>query len=83
MSNRLLIVFAFSYFVAVVAVVVPVVPGALAFVVLSFALVFAFPLPLLYHVAPMSIGAGPWLLLPDVIACNLVNVLLLCSIRSP
>ena len=41
LSNRLLIVLAFSSFVVVVAVVVPVVAVAFAFVVLSFALVLA------------------------------------------
>ena len=41
LSNRLLIVLAFSSFVVVVAVVVPVVAVAFAFVLLSFALALA------------------------------------------
>ena len=71
---HLLIVLAFSSFVVGVAIVVPVAAIAFAFVVLSFAPVFAFlSFAFVYHVAPMSIGAGPWLLLLDVIACSLVN----------
>ena len=56
---------------------VPVAAIALAFVVLSFALVL--PLPLLHHVAPTCIGAGAWLLLLllllllAVIACSLLD----------
>ena len=70
--ERLLIVSAFSSFVVVVAVVVPVVPVAFAFVALSFALAFAF-LSFVF-VVPRCSCAGPWLLLPDAIACSLVNV---------
>ena len=74
MSNRLLIVFAFSSFVVVAAVVVPVAAMTFAFVVLSCAIALAFVSFAFVVPCPMSIGAGPrLLLLPDVIACSLLD----------
>ena len=66
-----------SFAVAVVETVVVVTLAAFSFA-LSFAFSFTFTLPLpLYplYIAPMSIGAGPWLLLAVVLvsACILMN----------
>ena len=57
----------------VVAEVAPVAVVPFALVALPFALALALLSFALYHVAPMSIGVGPWLLLPDAIACSLVS----------
>ena len=68
-------VFNYAAFVVVVAALVPVAPVALPFLRFPLPLYLPFfPLPLLRHVAPMSIGASPWLLLPGAIACKLVSV---------
>ena len=75
LSNRLLIVFAFSSFLVVVAVVVPVAPVEFAFLALSFGLVLAFlsfalVLPCCSYVHRCrSLVVAAW-----CDACSLVNV---------
>ena len=74
LSYRLVVsVVSFASFVIVLVAVAAVAAVALSSVVFLFVLPFPFlPFPLLYHVAPVSIGAGPWLSLL-VAACSLTN----------